>query len=80
MSTKVKSEIEYDLYARVVAMSARDARTFWGGDVDPFDLGPADETRYKHGARVWGFPSRRETANERATRIWDVAHGKTVEQ
>lgn len=77
---EVKLEMEFDLYARVVAMTARDAMSFWGGhDGEPFDLGPADETRYKEGARVWGFPSRPETAAERATRIWNVAAGRTVE-
>jgi hypothetical protein len=80
VSSKPKLVMEYGLYARVVAMSALEARTFWGGDVEPFDLGPADATRYKDGARVWGFPSRRETAAEKAARIWDVAHGRTVER
>lgn len=75
----MKVEMEHDLYMRVVSMTAESAAYFvGGGHVElPVDLGPAGD-RYRRGARVWGFPSRRETAEERATRIWNVAHGKAV--
>jgi hypothetical protein len=39
----------------VVAMSAREAAEFIGRTDAPGDLGPADGTRYREGARVWGF-------------------------
>jgi hypothetical protein len=77
--TKSGATIEYDLYARVVAMTPGDALRFWGTqDGDPVDLGPANPERYKDGARVWGFPSREETAEEKATRLWTVAQSREV--
>jgi hypothetical protein len=73
----VKVEMEYDLYMRVVSMTAASAAYFVGSSIVPFDLGPAGE-HYRHGARVWGFPSRQETAEEKAHRIWTVANGGKV--
>lgn len=65
--------MEHDLYMRVVSMSAEAAMKFAGITTRPVDLGPADPDRYRPGARVWGFPSRKETAKERADRIWAVS-------
>lgn len=71
-----KPEIEHDLYLRVVSMSAASAKRFIGLETEPVDLGPpARPERHKPGARVWGFPSRRETASEKAVRIWTVRKG-----
>jgi hypothetical protein len=64
--------MEPDLYMRVVAMSADAAKEMIDSDVDPVDLGPADPDRYRAGARVWGFASRKETATERSARLWRV--------
>lgn len=70
---------EPDLYMRVVALDAASARAFVGEPSgEPLDLGPASPSKYKDGARVWGFLSRPETAAERAHRIWTVASGGTV--
>lgn len=46
---------EHDLYLRVVSMDAASAKAFFGREDEPVDLGPADATRYKDGARVFGF-------------------------
>ncbi len=64
--------MEHDLYMRVVSLDAESAMSFAGINKRPVDLGPADPDRYKDGARVWGFPSRKETAEEKATRLWTV--------
>lgn len=75
-----KPDMEYDLYLRVVAMDAEGAKRTFGFNQEPVDLGlPSRPERYRDGARVWGFPSRPETAEERATRIWNVAHGIPTE-
>jgi hypothetical protein len=65
-------QMEHDLYMRVVSMDAESAMSFAGISARPVDLGPADPERYRDGARVWGFPSRPETAEEKATRLWTV--------
>jgi hypothetical protein len=75
--TKSGETMEYDLYMRVVSMTAESASYFMGSFVVPFDLGPAGGN-YRRGARVWGFPSRPETAEEKAHRLWTVAGGGTV--
>jgi len=69
---KSQPRIEYDLYMRVVSMSAQSAMEFVGSDRQPVDLGPADAERYRDGARVWGFASRPETAEERVRRAWGM--------
>jgi hypothetical protein len=69
---------EPDLYMRVVDFTAERAKEFIGSHQAPVDLGPADPKRYKDGARVWGFPSREETDEERAHRISTVANGGEV--
>lgn len=80
VKTKSGEQIELDLYMRVVAMTSEEAVLFVGGGAtSPVDLGPASSSRFKDGARVWGFPSRAETAEEKADRVWTVAHGGTVE-
>lgn len=48
-------DFEKDEFIRVVAMSASDAQRFIGRDDSPADLGPAEATRYREEARVWGF-------------------------
>jgi hypothetical protein len=48
-------EFEHDEYLRVVALSAHAAKLFLGRNDEPVDLGPADVSRYRVGARVWGF-------------------------
>lgn len=67
--------MEKDLYMRVVALDAESAKAFVDVRSQPVDLGPADPTRYKDGFRVWGFPSRQETAEEKAHRVWSVKTG-----
>lgn len=70
-----------DLYCRVVAMNAQVAKEFFGlgtNVADPVDLGIDNSGRFKPGAHVWGFPSREETAAEKAHRIWTVARGGEV--
>jgi len=52
---------ERDEYLRVVAMSAADALRFMERDDAPDDLGPAEASRYRAGARVWGFKLRGKT-------------------
>lgn len=71
-------DFEYDLYLRVVAMTAEEAKAFFGATENPVDLGPAQGDRWKEGARTWGFPSRAETAEEKARRVWTVANGGAV--
>jgi len=51
---------ERDEYLRVVAMSAADAMRFMERDDEPDDLGPAEPSRYRAGARVWGFRCRKK--------------------
>ncbi len=75
---RTKVAIELDLYLRVIDMSAADAQKFIGTDQTPVDLGPADPRRFKRGARIWGFPTREETAEEKAYRIWSVAADREV--
>lgn len=48
-------QFEHDRYLQVVAMNAREARRFAGRIDKPIYLGHADPTRYKFGARVYGF-------------------------
>lgn len=50
-----KPTFEHDEYLRVVSMSSEGAKAFLGVKVDPIDLGPADDDRYRKGARVYGF-------------------------
>jgi hypothetical protein len=50
---------EFDEYLRVVSMYAEDAKRFMERDDEPEDLGPADASRYRAGARVWGFKGKR---------------------
>lgn len=67
----MKTAMELDLYLRVVSMSAESAKAFIGSTETPVDLGPPSRPeRYKEGARVWGFPTRKETAREIADRRW----------
>jgi hypothetical protein len=49
---------ERDEYLRVVATSAVRAMQFMERDDEPEDLGPAEASRYRAGARVWGFKLR----------------------
>lgn len=49
------SSMVKDEFLQVVAMSAQAAKDFFGLVEDPTDLGPADPSRYRKGARVWGF-------------------------
>ena len=64
--------MEKVLYMRVVAMSADAAKQLVDVADDPVDLGPADPTRYREGARVWGFPRKPKNASERAAIKWGV--------
>ena len=68
--------MEKDLYMRVVSADARSAKAFVDTELEPVDLGPADPSRYRSGMRVWGFLSRKETAAEKAQRIWTVRSGQ----
>lgn len=59
------NEFEFDPYLRVVSMDAESAMEFAGLTQRPVDLGPpTNPDKYKPGARVWGFPSRKEPAKE----------------
>lgn len=47
--------IEHDEYIRIVAMSPERAKELFSRTDEPTDLGPADPSRYREGARVYGF-------------------------
>ena len=79
VKTKGGSMMELDLYLRVVAMNPEDAMALFGMKEQPVDLGRPRGDRYREGARVWGFPSRPETAEEKAHRIWTVANDGEVQ-
>lgn len=48
-------QFEHDKYLIVVAMNATAAKRFAGRNDKPVYLGQADPTRYKFGARKYGF-------------------------